>query len=49
MVEQAYRIALSRKPSAVELKLAREFFKSGGANEDFCLALLNRNEFVYAP
>ena len=48
-VEQAYRIALARKPTAAESRLAREFFKSGAATEDFALALLNRNEFVYLP
>ena len=49
MVEQAYRIALARKPLVAEVRLAREFFKSGGVIEDFGLALLNRNEFVYLP
>ena len=48
-VEQAYRVALGRHPLLVELKLARDFFKAGGVMEDFGLALLNRNEFVYVP
>jgi len=48
-VEQSYRIALARKPTPVEVRLAQQFFKSGGVPEDFALALLNRNEFVYVP
>ena len=27
----------------------KKFFKSGGTLPDFCLALFNRNEFVYVP
>lgn len=49
VMRQAYRIALARKPTVVEGRLAREFFKAGGVVEDFALALLNRNEFVYVP
>ena len=30
-------------------QLARSFLKSGGTLPDFCLALFNRNEFVYVP
>ena len=48
-VERAYRVALGRQVTAVEARMAREFFKSGGVVEDFALALLNRNEFVYIP
>jgi hypothetical protein len=29
--------------------MAREFFVGGGLLEDFALALVNRNEFVYIP
>ncbi|MGV3719929.1 MAG: DUF1553 domain-containing protein [Actinomycetota bacterium] len=53
----AYRLALSRKPTADELRVGREFLKSqtallgGGAQDsalaDYCLALMNLNEFVY--
>ncbi len=48
-VENAYTLALSRAPSAAEQKMAKSFFQSGGLLEDFCLALLNRTEFVYLP
>ena len=49
VLRQAYRIALARKPTVVEGRLAREFFRAGGVVEDFALALWNRNEFVYVP
>ena len=48
-VNTAWRLALSRSPRKEEDQLARAFFKSGGTLPDFCLALLNRNEFVYVP
>ena len=32
-----------------ELDLARKFLAGGGTLPDMCLALLNRNEFVYVP
>ncbi len=48
-IETAWRLALSRRPRSEEIRLAREFFKSGGALTDFCLALFNRNEFLYVP
>jgi len=46
-VDTAWRLALSRPPRKEESKLAAGFFKSGGLLVDFCLALLNRNEFIY--
>jgi hypothetical protein len=46
-VDTAWKLALSRAPRAEEVKLAKEFFRSGGSVADFCLALLNRNEFLY--
>jgi hypothetical protein len=48
-VRAAYRYAVAREPSAGELAMARQFFAAGGPLSDFCLALLNRNEFVYLP
>jgi len=45
----AYSLALSRAPSAQETAMATGFFSKGGNWPDFCLALLNRNEFVYVP
>jgi hypothetical protein len=48
-VRQAYELALARPPKANERELARQFFAAGGQVADFCLALLNRNEFVYVP
>ncbi|HYO83851.1 MAG TPA: DUF1549 and DUF1553 domain-containing protein [Bryobacteraceae bacterium] len=48
-VDRAYRLALARRPAAAEMQLARRFFQSGGNLEDFCLALLNRTEFLYIP
>ena len=48
-VNTAWQLTLSRAPRKSEAKLAKSFFQSGGTLPDFCLALLNRNEFVYVP
>jgi Protein of unknown function (DUF1553)/Protein of unknown function (DUF1549) len=48
-IDSAWRLALSRPPRPPENRLAQEFFKSGGTLPDFCLALFNRNEFIYVP
>ncbi|HTS26552.1 MAG TPA: DUF1549 and DUF1553 domain-containing protein [Bryobacteraceae bacterium] len=48
-VETAWNLALSRPPRPAEKRLAMEFFQSGGSLPDFCLALFNRNEFIYVP
>src|ERR1019366_9512590 len=48
-IDTAWRLALSRAPRKPETQLARKFFSSGGTLPDFCLALFNRNEFVYVP
>ncbi len=48
-VQRAYKLALARNPSPAESAMARDFFAKGGPLEDFCLAMLNRNEFVYVP
>ena len=48
-LRRAYKLALARAPRPVELKMGRQFLQSGGKLPDFCLALLNRNEFVYIP
>jgi len=46
-VKKAWGLALSRAPSPAEQKLAKGFFAKGGSLADMCLALFNRNEFVY--
>jgi hypothetical protein len=48
-VTSAWKLALARTPSAAEQKLAKKFFASGGSVAEMCLALMNRNEFVYVP
>ncbi|MEO7650816.1 MAG: DUF1553 domain-containing protein, partial [Bryobacteraceae bacterium] len=48
-VRRAYKLALARSPRPEELSLGKEFLKTEGRLSDFCLALLNRNEFVYVP
>jgi hypothetical protein len=48
-VEQAWKMSLARPPRPQETRLAQEFFRSGGTLPDFCLALFNRNEFLYVP
>jgi hypothetical protein len=47
-VTRAYRLALAREPKPAERAMAREFL-AGNPRADFCLALLNRNEFAYLP
>jgi hypothetical protein len=48
-IDTAWRLALARPPRPAETKLARDFFKTGGSLPDFCLAMFNRNEFLYVP
>jgi hypothetical protein len=48
-IDTAWRLALSRPPRANEKQLAQAFLSSGAHLSDFCLALLNRNEFLYVP
>ncbi len=48
-VQTAYQLTLARAPRPAEVNLANQFFAQGGKLEEFCLALLNRNEFVYLP
>jgi Protein of unknown function (DUF1549)/Protein of unknown function (DUF1553) len=48
-INSAWLLALSRRPRPEENQLAVKFFKSGGTLPDFCLALFNRNEFLYVP
>jgi hypothetical protein len=48
-IDSAWRLALARPPQPRETRLAQEFFRTGGTLPDFCLALFNRNEFLYVP
>jgi hypothetical protein len=48
-IDAAWQLALQRAPRRAELQLSRKFLSSGGTLPDFCLALFNRNEFVYVP
>jgi Protein of unknown function (DUF1553) len=49
-VERAYAYTLARKPTAEERQLSADFFSIKQTSlSDFCLAMLNRNEFVYRP
>jgi hypothetical protein len=48
-VEHAYELALSREPKMQEREMAQHFLAAGSPLEDFCLALLNRNEYAYIP
>ncbi len=49
MIDASYRLTLGRLPSAVERKMVIEFSKGEQKLSDYCLAMLNRNEFVYVP
>ncbi len=47
-VERAYLLTLGRRPDPAERSLARDFLSNDGSSfADFCLALINLNEFVY--
>ena len=46
-ISLAYRLALGRRPSAEEMRLAREFL-AGAPLSELCRALFNLNEFAYA-
>jgi len=48
-IGRAYRLTLGRDPRVEERRLARTFLgaESGATLDDFCLTLLNVNEFVY--
>ncbi len=48
-INTAWKLALARPPKPAETQLAQGFFAKGGSLTDMCLALLNRNEFVYVP
>jgi hypothetical protein len=48
-IETAWRLALARRPRPEETRITREFFRTGGSLADFCLAMFNRNEFIYVP
>jgi hypothetical protein len=48
-IKTAWKLALARTPTPAERTLAGKFFAGGGNLADMCLALLNRNEFVYVP
>jgi len=48
-LRRAYKLALARAPRPVEMEFGRKFLNDGGTLADFCLALMNRNEFVYVP
>jgi hypothetical protein len=45
-VALVYRLALGRRPTAAELRLARDFLRESPLSE-LCRALFNVNEFVY--
>jgi hypothetical protein len=46
-IDRAFRLALGRPPKPQERDRATAFLKDPAALEDFCLALLNLNEFVF--
>jgi hypothetical protein len=48
-VRRSYKLTLARGPRPLEVSMARDFLSKGGRLEDFCLAMLNRTEFVYIP
>ena len=49
IVDTSYLIALGRMPTLQEKQMAAAFLKGDNTLSDYCLAMLNRNEFVYVP
>ena len=48
IVHRAFRLAVSREPTARERELSLAFLKDQPL-EEFCLALFNLNDFAYVP
>jgi hypothetical protein len=48
-VRRAYKLTLGRPPRPVEVSMSKNFFAKSGSLQQFCLAMLNRNEFIYIP
>ena len=49
-IRLGFDLTLARRPTPIERGIASDFLRSGSnALQDFALALLNRNEFVYRP
>jgi hypothetical protein len=46
-IELAYLLILGRRPEPAELVLGQSYLDAGASFDDYCLALLNSNEFVY--
>jgi len=47
-IDRAYRLALGRPPDQAEARLAKDVLRGQGPDlADFCLALININEFIY--
>ncbi len=50
LVDRSYQWTLAREPGNEERRMAEGFLAGGQARlEDYALAMLNRNEFVYRP
>jgi hypothetical protein len=45
-VSRGYRLAVGREPESPELRFGEQFAKKFGL-EQFCLVLLNSNEFAF--
>jgi Protein of unknown function (DUF1553)/Protein of unknown function (DUF1549) len=48
-INNAWQLAFGRNPTPAEAKLSKQFLANGGSSQEMCLAILNRNEFVYVP
>ncbi len=49
MIDRSYQLTLGRKPAPAEQKMSAAFLRGQNTLSDYCLAILNRNEFVYVP
>jgi hypothetical protein len=47
VIDRAFRLTLSRPPTAEELAEMRSFVEKHGSVADLCHVLLNLNEFLY--
>jgi hypothetical protein len=48
-IRRLYAVTVARQPTQPEVQLAKQFLAKAGQWADLCLAMLNRNEFVYVP
>jgi hypothetical protein len=49
LVDRAYWLAAGRAPTEAEKNIGAEFLRRGAPLQEFALAMLNLNAFLYVP